>query len=160
MTATISPYTSSPGDWDLPRSDSPTSSLLSDFSTCADERYEQAMKQIAQLESELSEFQISSRELESELEKELIISENQYGTMEAKWKNAIEERDSWKNKYIESQQEVAQSELSKQLEIKKLKEALSLAKQQLRDVEITNDDLEQHERYAFYSYSKTIGILI
>lgn len=52
--------------------------------------------QIATLESELAEFQASSRELEAELEKELEASEKQHRTLKEKNEALRYEVDEWK----------------------------------------------------------------
>jgi predicted nucleic acid-binding Zn-ribbon protein len=58
--------------------------------------YRRAKEQIAQLEAEISEFQVSSRELEKELEVELEESERRHKELEAKVERLSYEVKDWR----------------------------------------------------------------
>lgn len=111
-----------------------------------DEGYRQAKEQIAQLEAELAEFQASSRELERELEVELEESENKHKQQQDKVDELTHELNEWKNKHLELNKEYASTQASLQKQIASLQTAHKMATSQLTEIEMTNDDMERHDR--------------
>ncbi|CUS11993.1 unnamed protein product [Tuber aestivum] len=102
--------------------------------------------QIQQLESELADFQASSKELEQELEKELEASEKQHLDLRSKNEGLRYEVEEWKNKYKQSKTEANSAQNILQKEITNLRETNRQISLRLRDIEVSNDDFERQER--------------
>ncbi|RPB22246.1 hypothetical protein L211DRAFT_850797 [Terfezia boudieri ATCC MYA-4762] len=102
--------------------------------------------QIATLESELADFQASSRELEAELEKELEASEKQHRTLKEKNEALRYEVDEWKTKYKQSKAEANSAQNTLQKEVTTLREQNRSIQLRLRDMEVSNDHFETQER--------------
>ncbi|OLL26644.1 Nuclear distribution protein nudE 1 [Neolecta irregularis DAH-3] len=94
----------------------------------------------------LDDFQLSSKELEHELEKELEETEKQYKELKRRNEKLAHDADDWKAKYQIAKTESAASLAAMQREIDALREAHRIVKDQLRDVEVSNDDMERNER--------------
>lgn len=110
------------------------------------EAYQRAKHQIAQLEAEMADFRASSRELESELELELEESEMRHKASQDMINNLTLELDQCKTKNRTLQKEFAASQASLQREIAAIQAAHKQANSRLREIEMTNDDMEQAER--------------
>lgn len=108
--------------------------------------YRQAKEQIAQLEAELAEFQASSRELEKELELELEESEQKHKNLTNQVESLTGQVNEWKGKHLELQKEYSANQTALLKQIATLKEKHFQANERLREIETTNDDMEQHER--------------
>lgn len=118
------------------------------MSTVDYEGYMQAKHQIAQLEAEMAEFRASSRELEKELELELEESEERHKASQETINNLTLELENYKSKNTSMQKEFAASQAALQREITTIQTAHKQAISRLREIEMTNDDMEQAERYA------------
>ncbi|KAI5787011.1 NUDE protein [Peziza echinospora] len=102
--------------------------------------------QVATLESELNEFQASSRELEAELEKELEASEKQHRNLRDKNESLRYEVEEWKTKYKQSKAEANTAQNALQKEVTTLREQNRAFQMRLRDMEVSNDHFETQER--------------
>ncbi|ODQ65999.1 hypothetical protein NADFUDRAFT_51269 [Nadsonia fulvescens var. elongata DSM 6958] len=125
-------------------SSGPRSGLESESGPGSD-NYELKLK-LLQLEQELCEFQESSRELELELEQELEESERQQKRLDDKIAGLLFENKEIKKKMQEQTQEMAKTQLTFQKEIVSLREAYKLVKDRLTEIEMENDNMEQHGR--------------
>ncbi|GAO46935.1 hypothetical protein SAICODRAFT_6641 [Saitoella complicata NRRL Y-17804] len=104
---------------------------------------------IAQLEEDLAdarENQAASKELEDELMKEL--EANETALDQAQQKQDLLQRDiqSWKDKYQQATTEASKAQTTMQKEIDSLREIQKKLKLQLREVEVSNDEIERNER--------------
>ncbi|KAL9937291.1 hypothetical protein V8E36_003700 [Tilletia maclaganii] len=97
-------------------------------------------------ESTLQDFMESSKELEAEMEREISASNRRLGDLQSKNEAMRTDVDNWKGKYQSSLAEhnKALAELNKELEV--LRESHNLYKTRVRDMELTNDELESAER--------------
>ena len=98
------------------------------------------------LESELAEFQASSKELEAELERDVEATEKRERQWKEKASNLQYEIDEWKTKYKQSKTEASTAQNALQKEITQLREANRELSLQLRDIEVANDDYERKQR--------------
>ncbi|GAB7359776.1 hypothetical protein MBLNU230_g6947t1 [Neophaeotheca triangularis] len=103
-------------------------------------------KQYEQLESDLADFQASSKELEEQLEKDVDVAEKN----ERKLKEQVEklgfEVDEWKGKHKQSKIEANNAHNSLQKEITGMRESNRGLQMRLRDIEVSNDDYERQAR--------------
>lgn len=109
-------------------------------------RYETALKQINELETELSEFQQSSYELEQELEKELNSLEEKKKKLEAQLAEKQRQVDSWKQKYVALEHDFGELSHKNEEKFKNYKLELKSVRSKLINIEIMNDNIEQNER--------------
>lgn len=116
--------------------------------------YRRVKDQLAQLEQAFADFQVSSRELESELEVELEEKDRVHEEMLNKIDEYRHEVNEWKQKYMESQREHAAAQQSNHKRIATLEDAHRTAMSQLRQLEMANDDMERHERIVQSSLSE------
>jgi hypothetical protein len=103
---------------------------------------------LLETQSAMEEFQVTSRELEEDLERELEQSEKRYKELKSKNEVLKGEVDEWKQKYYQSKSEanVNQTQLQRELDsIKSLQEKFVV---KTRELEIDYDDLERTERAA------------
>ncbi|GAB7354693.1 hypothetical protein MBLNU459_g5114t1 [Dothideomycetes sp. NU459] len=123
---------------------SPSSPFRSGTSTEDQLAYYKA--QYEQLEVELQEFQVSSREFEAELEKDVEASEKR----ERKLKEQVEslgfEVEEWKSKYKQSKAEANSAQTLLQKEITTMRDSNRSLTLKLRDIEVANDDYERQAR--------------
>ncbi|KAK4503121.1 hypothetical protein PRZ48_006548 [Zasmidium cellare] len=102
--------------------------------------------QYAQLETDLSDFQASSKDLEEQLEKDVETAEKN----ERKWKEQVEklkfEVEEWKTKHNKSKTESNTAQNALQKEITTMRETTRSLQLQLRDTEVMNDDYERQAR--------------
>lgn len=102
--------------------------------------------QYAQLETDLSDFQASSKELEEQLEKDVEAAEKN----ERKFKEQVEklnfEVDEWKNKHKQAKDEANRAQNALQKEVTSMREDNRALQLKLRDIEVTNDDYERQAR--------------
>ncbi|KAI0348444.1 hypothetical protein BDW22DRAFT_1404343 [Trametopsis cervina] len=109
-------------------------------------KYNEVADMLQETRHELDDFQVSSRELEEELEKELARTEKAQQELKVKAARAEHERDEWKSKFMTLQTTHNTTSTSLQRELDKLRQEHQQAKIQLRELEMGNDDLERSER--------------
>lgn len=102
--------------------------------------------QYSQLETDLADFQASSKELEEQLEKDIVTAEKN----ERKWKEQVEklnfEVEEWKTKHKQSKAEANNAQNKLQKEITAMRDTIRSQQSQLRDTEVMNDDYERQAR--------------
>ncbi|KAI8329781.1 hypothetical protein EDC96DRAFT_529175 [Choanephora cucurbitarum] len=96
----------------------------------------------------LDEFQISSRELEEELEKELMTTEKAYSELKSRCEHFKRDAEDWKSKYTESKHEQNITMVQMQREIDILRATEDSFRKKVLELELDNDDLERTERAA------------
>ncbi|KAL1933483.1 hypothetical protein VTP01DRAFT_7573 [Rhizomucor pusillus] len=101
----------------------------------------------------LDEFQVSSRELEEELEKELQTTEKAYKDLKARCEQYKYEAEDWKSKYTEAKHEQNKTMMQMQREIDILRATEEMFRKKILELELDNDDLERTERAAASSLS-------
>lgn len=96
----------------------------------------------------LDEFQVSSRELEEELEKELQTTEKAYSDLKSRCEHFKRDSEDWKMKYTESKHEhnIAMVQMQRELDI--LRRTEDNFRKKVLELELDNDDLERTERAA------------
>ena len=103
-------------------------------------------KQYEQLETDLAEFQASSKELEEQMERDIEGAEKN----ERKLKEQIEklkyEVDEWRTKHQQSKTEGNSAQNALQKEITTMRETNRTLQLKLRDIEVVNDDYERQAR--------------
>ncbi|KAK3820097.1 MAG: hypothetical protein J3Q66DRAFT_166712 [Benniella sp.] len=132
-------------------------STLFSFDNVNDE-LEYYKKQAATLELELGEtryaleeFQLSSKELEEELEKEIDSTERRYNEIKIRNESMRQEVEDWKEKYHQALKESNMNinQLTRQLEELRLQTENFINKE--RELEQSNDDLERTGRATQWS---------
>ena len=103
-------------------------------------------KQYEHLESELQDFQASSKELEQELEKDIEASEARERTLREKVEKLGYEVDEWQTKCKQAKAEASNAQNSLQKEITQLRDTNRTQQLRLRDIEVANDDYERQAR--------------
>ncbi|ETI19403.1 hypothetical protein G647_09236 [Cladophialophora carrionii CBS 160.54] len=98
------------------------------------------------LESELADFQASSKELEAELERDVEATEKRERQWKDKASNLQYEIEEWKTKYKQSKMEASNAQNALQKEITQLRETNRELNLRLRDTEVANDDYERKQR--------------
>ncbi|KAK4514034.1 Glutaminyl-tRNA synthetase [Mucor velutinosus] len=96
----------------------------------------------------LDEFQVSSRELEEELEKELQATEKAYNDLKSRCEHFKRDAEDWKSKYTESKHEQNIAMVQMQREIDILRATEDSFRKKVLELELDNDDLERTERAA------------
>ncbi|KAI8638385.1 hypothetical protein BD408DRAFT_423103 [Parasitella parasitica] len=96
----------------------------------------------------LDEFQVSSRELEEELEKELQTTEKAYNELKSRCEHFKRDAEDWKSKYTESKHEQNIAMVQMQREIDILRATEESFRRKVLELELDNDDLERTERAA------------
>lgn len=96
----------------------------------------------------LDEFQVSSRELEEELEKELQTTEKAYSDLKARCEQYRGDAEEWKCKYTDSKHEQNLAMVQMQREIDILRATEESFREKVLELELDNDDLERTERAA------------
>jgi NUDE protein, C-terminal conserved region len=107
-------------------------------------RYYKAQYEV--LESELADFQASSKELEAELEKDIDASEKREQKLKDKATNLQYEVDEWKTKHKQAKSEATTAQNVLQKEITELRDTNRTLQLRLRDIEVANDDFERKQR--------------
>ncbi|RDW90522.1 nuclear distribution protein NudE [Aspergillus mulundensis] len=131
----------------MPSADEP-STIRTNGTSSRSDQLAYYKKQYEQLESELSDFQASSRELEAELEKEIEASEKRERQLKERVDNLRYEVDEWKSKYKQSKSEASTAQNTLQKEITSLREVNVKLQLKLRDTEVANDDYERQARHT------------
>ncbi|KAI9616694.1 hypothetical protein KEM48_005111 [Puccinia striiformis f. sp. tritici PST-130] len=96
--------------------------------------------------SALDEFQLSSKELETELEAELQATEKQLKELRGKEEHLLHEIDQWKIKYHTSLKDHTKTMTHMQTELETCRKSNEEYRTRLRDMELDNDELEGKER--------------
>ncbi|KAI8342837.1 hypothetical protein BC941DRAFT_149406 [Chlamydoabsidia padenii] len=96
----------------------------------------------------LDEFQISSRELEEELEKELQTTEKAYKELKSQCERSRRDADEWKTKFTDAKHEQNITMMQMQREIDILRATEEMFRKKILELELDNDDLERTERAA------------
>ncbi|EMC93741.1 hypothetical protein BAUCODRAFT_112182 [Baudoinia panamericana UAMH 10762] len=103
-------------------------------------------KQYEQLETDLADFQASSKELEEQLERDIEAAEKK----ERKLKEQVEklgfEVEEWKTKHRQAKAEANGAQNALQKEITTMRETNRSLQLKLRDTEVINDDYERQAR--------------
>jgi len=94
----------------------------------------------------LDEFQVSSKELETELEKELQATEKQLKELRGKEEHLLHEIEQWKIKYHSSLKDHTKTMTHMQTELETCRKSNEEYRTRLRDMELDNDELEGKER--------------
>ncbi|KAK4561408.1 NADH:ubiquinone oxidoreductase [Recurvomyces mirabilis] len=122
-----------------------TSSPLRPGATLEDE-LDYYKKQYEQLETDLADFQASSKELEEQLERDIEAAEKN----ERKLKEQVEklgfETEEWKTKHKQAKAEANNAQNALQKEITTMRESSRAMQLKLRDIEVVNDDYERQAR--------------
>jgi len=96
----------------------------------------------------MEEFQVTSRELEEDLERELEQSEQRHRDLKAKNEALKNEVDDWKQKYLQAKAEANVNQTQMQRELDSLRNLQEKFVIKTRELEIDYDDLERTERAA------------
>ncbi|KAG8941638.1 NADH:ubiquinone oxidoreductase [Tulasnella sp. 419] len=108
---------------------------------------------LAEARAELDDFQISSRELEEELEKELERTERAQTQLQDEVSRLKLDCENWQRKYSEANKTAT----TIQHELDATRQSVKLYKSQLVELEMGNDDLERNERAASASLADLEG---
>ncbi|KAG8887869.1 NADH:ubiquinone oxidoreductase [Tulasnella sp. 332] len=111
-------------------------------------KYLEANELLQETRAELDDFTRTSRELEEELEKDLERTEKAQEELLMRVSKVEMERDEWKLKFVNMQHTHNTTTNSLQRELDATRQSLVLYKNQVRELEMGNDDLERNERQA------------
>ncbi|KAK1065689.1 NADH:ubiquinone oxidoreductase [Friedmanniomyces endolithicus] len=103
-------------------------------------------KQYEQLETDLADFQASSKELEEQLERDIEAAEKNERKLKAQVEKLGFEVEEWKTKHKQAKGEANSAQNTLQKEITTLRESNRALQLKLRDVEVVNDDYERQAR--------------
>ncbi|KAK0838801.1 NADH:ubiquinone oxidoreductase [Friedmanniomyces endolithicus] len=103
-------------------------------------------KQYEQLETDLADFQASSKELEEQLERDIEAAEKNERKLKAQVEKLGFEVEEWKTKHKRAKGEANSAQNALQKEITTLRESNRALQLKLRDVEVVNDDYERQAR--------------
>ncbi|KAK3114648.1 NADH:ubiquinone oxidoreductase [Teratosphaeriaceae sp. CCFEE 6253] len=103
-------------------------------------------KQYEQLETDLADFQASSKELEEQLERDIEAAEKNERKLKAQVEKLGFEVEEWKTKHKQAKAEANSAQNALQKEITTLRESSRSLHLKLRDVEVVNDDYERQAR--------------
>lgn len=110
------------------------------------DKYRVAVDLLNETRAELDEFQLSSRELEQELEKELEATETKHADLQERIQRLEADKDEWKNKFIALQKQHSSTVSAMQLEMDNLRSERDKTLIAIRDLEMGNDELESMHR--------------
>ncbi|KAK5123731.1 hypothetical protein LTR85_002367 [Meristemomyces frigidus] len=122
-----------------------TSSPLRPGATLEDE-LNYYKKQYEQLETDLADFQASSKELEEQLERDIDTAEKNERKLKEQVEKLSFEVDEWKTKHKQAKAEANSAQNALQKEITTLRESNRSMQLKLRDIEVMNDDYERQAR--------------
>lgn len=122
-----------------------TSSPLRAGATLEDE-LEYYKKQYEQLETDLADFQASSKELEEQLERDIDAAEKNERKLKEQLEKLGFEVEEWKTKHKQAKAEANSAQNALQKEITTLRESNRSLQLKLRDIEVMNDDYERQAR--------------
>ncbi|KAF9977137.1 NADH:ubiquinone oxidoreductase [Actinomortierella ambigua] len=112
------------------------------------ETMQQALEETSQA---LEDYQLSSKELEEELEREIDTTEKRYNEIKLRNEALRTEVDDWKEKYHQSKKEQNDHIIQLSRELENLRRLAEEFKVKERALEQDNDDLERTERAARWS---------
>ncbi|KAL1412373.1 NADH:ubiquinone oxidoreductase [Vanrija albida] len=115
------------------------------------DKYRVAVDLLNETRAELDEFQVSSRELEQELEQELAATEATQTELKERIKRLETEKEEWRTKFINLQKNHSSTVAAMQREMDNLRSERDKTLIALRDLEMGNDELERNERVAVSS---------
>ncbi|KAG0235352.1 hypothetical protein BGW41_000846 [Actinomortierella wolfii] len=115
------------------------------------ERAETLQQTLEETSQTLEEFQLSSKELEEELEREIDSTEKRYNEIKLRNEALRSEVDDWKDKYHQSKKEQNEHIIQLSRELENLRRLAEEFKIKERALEQDNDDLERTERAARWS---------
>lgn len=111
-----------------------------------EEELEYYKKQYEQLETDLAEFQASSKELEEQLERDIDNAEKSERKLKEQVEKLTFEVEEWKTKHKQSKTEANSAQNALQKEITIMRETNRTMQLKLRDIEVMNDDYERQAR--------------
>ncbi|KAK4542529.1 hypothetical protein LTR36_006782 [Oleoguttula mirabilis] len=103
-------------------------------------------KQYDQLETDLADFQASSKELEEQLERDIDTAEKNERKLKERVEKLSFEVEEWKTKHKQAKTEANSAQNALQKEITTLRESNRSLQLKLRDIEVVNDDYERQAR--------------
>ena len=103
-------------------------------------------KQYEQLETDLADFQASSKELEEQLERDIESAEKNERKLKEQIEKVKYEAEEWKTKHQQSKVESNNAQNTLQKEITTMRETNRTMQLKLRDIEVVNDDYERQAR--------------
>lgn len=98
------------------------------------------------LEAELADFHASSKDLETELERDIEQAEKRERKLKQQADDLRYQVDEWKEKHKQAKSEAASAQASLEREIKTLRQENLTLRQRVRDIEVANDDYERKQR--------------
>jgi len=114
----------------------------------ADEELDYYKKQYEQLETDLADFQASSKELEEQLERDIEAAEKNERRLKEQVEKLTFEVEEWKTKHKQSKAEANNAQNVLQREVTELRETKRQVDLRLRDIEVMNDDYERQARHT------------
>ncbi|KAM0697473.1 hypothetical protein Q7P36_002327 [Cladosporium allicinum] len=111
-----------------------------------DEELEYYKRQYEQLETDLADYQASSKELEDQLEKDVDAAEKNERKLREQVEKLNFEVDEWKGKHKQAKAEANSAQNTLQKEITTIREQHRGLTLKLRDIEVANDDYERQAR--------------
>lgn len=124
-----------------------------------DEELEYYKRQYEQLETDLADFQASSKELEDQLEKDVDAAEKNERKLREQVEKLNFEVEEWKAKHKQSKTEANNAQNALQKEITTIREQHRGLTLKLRDIEVANDDYERQARNTTSSLEDLEGKL-
>ncbi|TKA24308.1 hypothetical protein B0A50_06778 [Salinomyces thailandicus] len=103
-------------------------------------------KQYEQLETDLADFQSSSKELEEQLERDIEIAEKNERKLREQVEKVNFEVEEWKQKHKQAKTEANSAHNALEKEVTALREGKRQLELRLRDIEVVNDDYERQAR--------------
>ncbi|KAF2482717.1 NUDE protein, partial [Neohortaea acidophila] len=103
-------------------------------------------RQYEQLETDLAEFQASSKELEEQLERDIENAEKSERKLREQLEKLTFEVEEWKTKHKQAKAEANSAQNALQKEITTIRESNRAMQLKLRDIEVVNDDYERQAR--------------
>ncbi|KAI7286639.1 hypothetical protein KC345_g1041 [Hortaea werneckii] len=103
-------------------------------------------KQYEQLETDLADFQSSSKDLEEQLERDIETAERNEHKLKEQVEKLNYEVEEWKQKHKQAKTEASSAQNALQKEVTALREGRRQLELRLRDIEVVNDDYERQAR--------------
>lgn len=103
-------------------------------------------KQYEQLETDLADFQSSSKDLEEQLERDIETAERNEHKLKEQVEKLNYEVEEWKQKHKQAKTEANSAQNALQKEVTALREGRRQLELRLRDIEVVNDDYERQAR--------------
>ncbi|KAF8496675.1 hypothetical protein JB92DRAFT_3125991 [Gautieria morchelliformis] len=139
------------------RHDAPSISNDDPYNQDWRQKFIELSETLAETRADLEDFQQSSKELEEEMNLEIIRTEKAQLELKAKVTRVETERDEWKSKFMTLQTTHNTATTSLQRELDTLRQQQQTYKVQMRELEMGNDDLERNERAVMSSLADTEG---